>query len=563
MMKAVFYSFLVCFIAWCQATNDDSFGYASNITDNLKCVVVNKRNESHCSAPLGLNQTRKPCVVTFKDSDISAILELAKIKTTNIIDIDIKFQSNTRNQKVNKTRWVLTNKLGLEILAVFLFKQSLKMDTLGNLATDALNVGREAAQLAVTQNPPECILEKKLDDFLAVELLERLSFSGIENELCYKTPTDAWYSKCCKIKYFNYDKHGHLCYSRSARTKFVMVLETLFSVVSVLLLLAVIFEFYMVLYLPWQSECRNEWYHELNVSPMSLSSICSMLFWDEWGFIISVVRRMVLVFLVGYLLFLTQWRCSFVVLFSFWVFFILLSLGSNYMNFSAIKIVLKIELISSAVLFNYLLYYLHSVAILSTSGILLNILYLFPYITFMSVLLFYSLTFWRSVEAKYFTLKALIYDEIDNNDGDDDINRSDNGNDSCEDDYEIVCVVSKELYEKIRERLLPYKNYLFYFALKLFFMVGFCYIALSLVKIFQANGVCLYVQILTSLSLSAIPRLLNIVVSRKGDEEKAAWKKQLRVRVKQQVKRLTTRNPEYRKILLKKSLNDKLETELE
>ena len=86
-------------------------------------------------------------------------------------------------------------------------------------------------------------------------------------------------------------------------------------------------------------------------------------------------------------------------------------------------------------------------------------------------------------------------------------------------------------------------------------MVGFSYIALSLMKIFQGRDVYSAVQLLSSLSFGAVPYLLNIVFSRKGDEEKAAWKKQLRVRVKQQVIKLTTRNPEYLQILLKNSLN--------
>jgi hypothetical protein len=112
--------------------------------------------------------------------------------------------------------------------------------------------------------------------------------------------------------------------------------------------------------------------------------------------------------------------------------------------------------------------------------------------------------------------------------------------------------VSKELYDKIRERLLPYNVNLFYFALKLFFLVGFCYIALSFVKVFQEIDASPAVQLLTSLSFGALPYLLNIILSRKGDEEKAAWKRQLRVRVKHHVAKLTTNNLEFRQIILKR-----------
>ena len=695
MMDAIFYSYLVCLtlIAWCQATTDEnSFVHGPNITNNVQCVLVKKRNKSRYSTQLGTNETSKPCLLTFNDPDISAIFKLAQISTTNIVDIDIKFQSNTSNQEINETRWAWANKRGLDILSVFAIKQFVRMETAGrNLATRSLNVGREAAQLAVSENPPGCVLKENSTDFLAAELLKRLSFSGIKNKLCYKTSMDSWYSRCCKIKSFNYDRNGHQCYPRTVGTQFVRAFATLISVVSYFFVFSGgNFIFYMVVYLPWKSEFGSKWYHELNESPMSLSSIFSMLFWDGYGPYKSTVRRILLVTLVGYLNFSIRRIRSIlsVTLFCFWVFFIfvellgLLCAGSNQQKpsgyklciipkslFSAtlhlqgaislltmpfnikhwserlqrlhdstknflqsygcsntciqkgiyfllclfyipvtfvlcigvvfflffvpfipillshisnirnpVQMIHSVLFVNSALLFGDILYYLHLAAILCISGIFLNIVYFFPYITFISVLSFYAWNFWKSVEEKYFTLKALIYEEVEdinNNSNNDNTNsnndntnsnndnansnndntNSNNNNDgsnNCDDDYEIVCVVSKELYDKIRERLLPYDENLFYFAVKLFFMVGFSYIALSLVRIFQASDASPAVQVLTSLSFGAIPYLLNIAVSRKGDEEKAAWKKQLRVRVKQQVIKLTTRNPDYLRIHLKK-----------
>ena len=201
MMMAILYLLLIFFTVWCQATYEDSFGYPPNITNHRDCGPVDKRNESHLSPQLGTNQSQ-PCVVTFNDSDISAILKLARNKIINIVDI--KFQWNLSNNQIGKTHWVWTNRLGLEILS--LSQELSKMKMTGYLATKSLNVGRQVAQLAVLENPSKCVLKENSNDFLAMKLLKRLSFSGNESELCYKTQIDTWYLRCCKIKSFNDDK---------------------------------------------------------------------------------------------------------------------------------------------------------------------------------------------------------------------------------------------------------------------------------------------------------------------------------------------------------------------
>jgi hypothetical protein len=104
-------------------------------------------------------------------------------------------------------------------------------------------------------------------------------------------------------------------------------------------------------------------------------------------------------------------------------------------------------------------------------------------------------------------------------------------------------VLSKGLYNEIRERFLPYQDNLFYFALKLFFVIVFSYITLTLVNILQASDVSPAVQLLTTLSVGALPHLMNIVVAQKGEEEKNAWKKNLRTRVKPEVIKLAKKNP--------------------
>ncbi|CAB4002783.1 Hypothetical predicted protein, partial [Paramuricea clavata] len=55
--------------------------------------------------------------------------------------------------------------------------------------------------------------------------------------------------------------------------------------------------------------------------------------------------------------------------------------------------------------------YLPTLAISFFSGLILNIAYFIPYISFLSVLTFYSLNSWKTVEERYSTLKSLIHKE--------------------------------------------------------------------------------------------------------------------------------------------------------
>ena len=110
----------------------------------------------------------------------------------------------------------------------------------------------------------------------------------------------------------------------------------------------------------------------------------------------------------------------------------------------------------------------------------------------------------------------------------------------------IVCVVSKEVYDKVRERLLPYHGHgsLSCFALKVFCISSFSYIMLTLVRILQANDVSPTVQVLTTFGVSAFPCIMNMVAAKKGEGQNDAWKEQITRRVKPLVHGLTANNPE-------------------
>ena len=250
-----------------------------------------------------------------------------------------------------------------------------------------------------------------------------------------------------------------------------------------------------------------------------------------------------------------------------------------------------------------------SIAFSLLSGLFLNIVYFLPYAVYVSIIIFYSWLFWTSVEQRYVVLMRLIFDHNLNSNEDDDVsgnnssrnnnnsrnsdnnersnnnnnisrernnNSSSNGNTNCNrnsdsnrinnnnnsysnngsddngtcENTEIVCVVSKELYDDVRERLLPYHGVLFCYVMKAFGVSLFAYITLTLVRILQANDVSPTVQLLTTFSVSAFPYIMNTVAAKKGEEQNDNWKEQLKRRVKLLVDELTADNPGLRQTQL-------------
>jgi hypothetical protein len=220
---------------------------------------------------------------------------------------------------------------------------------------------------------------------------------------------------------------------------------------------------------------------------------------------------------------------------------------------------------------------LPSIAVSVLSGLTLNVVYFFPYVVYISIVMFYSWMFWTSVEQKYVVLLRSIFDSIignnesnNNNDSSNNnngnrnrymtsnntvntynINNINSGHDrgTCENN-KIVSVVSRKLYNDVRERLLPYHSNLFRFAMNVMSISVFAYIILTLVRVLQANDVSPTVQLLTTFSVSVFPYVMNTVASKKGDEQRDAWKEQLKHRVKPLVDELTTDKPDLREIQL-------------
>ena len=199
----------------------------------------------------------------------------------------------------------------------------------------------------------------------------------------------------------------------------------------------------------------------------------------------------------------------------------------------------------------YLLFLLFSVVIIILVimsfllGLFLNLIYFIPYFALFSVLTFYCYTYWKTMEEKYFVLKQLIYEacrEIQN------INNGCIPNRHPKPNEEVLLVVSRELYDKIREKLLPYDTNLFYCGLKMIWSIAFSLIIFALINMlneFNVTGL-----VVTTASLGVMPYIFNMVLSKTSEAKTKAWNDQLKMNVKYMVERLTREDPELGRTVL-------------
>ena len=637
--------------------------------------------DTHQINKFALNKTKTGCLLTVNESDLSLLEQLAESKVVHLTELNFQFASNISNSVFTKWRWWWMDRIGQEILSLLEMKDIFVHWT--------LDVGRETAGVKLLDDPPGCTInENDPGKFIAVTVLKLLSFNR-KKEMCFdRVSNQSTQTICCKITGRSRKKDPwswkSQCYvSVAARSEFVNILETMLSVYEYCLpVTGIALVVYFGIFLQWKNK-NNDNYYKLTESPMSLSSILSMLFWDGYGKFKSFVRRCLFMVVLGllfrqtkyfsYILF-TVYFLLWVVLFPFsslfkrlegtdqlhnilkpfrlsswflevfsaldhdindiylsarvnflgavnlitlpfnikrwktslltfsqhntpqtveysvlkkallhfktgvlclgYVFFIFImnvgfilvfmlncyySVIVKHVGTIASKTQSKFRLYTSsmqegACLF-LTLYFLSSslkiipyILISLLSGLALNVVYFFPYIVFISVLIFYSWMFWKAVEQQYVVLLKSIFDSNEDDDSNHNNNDNNNTNSYSQSDIDghskIVCVVSKEVYDKVRERLLPYHGSLSCFALKIFCISLFSYIMLTLVRILQANDVSPTVQVLTTFGVSAFPYIMNMVAAKKGEEQNDAWKEQIKRRVKPLVHGLTANNPE-------------------
>jgi hypothetical protein len=164
-------------------------------------------------------------------------------------------------------------------------------------------------------------------------------------------------------------------------------------------------------------------------------------------------------------------------------------------------------------------------------GLCLNLIYFIPYFAFFSVLTFYCCSFWKTMEEKYCVLKRLIYEACQ-----DKLNSVYIPNRDPKREEKVLPVVSKELYDNIREELLPYDTNLFYFVLKIFWSFVFSFGILQLINMLNEFNVTGVVQVVTTASLGIMPQIFNMVGLKTSEERKKAWEEKMELNVKLNVK---------------------------
>ena len=172
-------------------------------------------------------------------------------------------------------------------------------------------------------------------------------------------------------------------------------------------------------------------------------------------------------------------------------------------------------------------------------GLFLNLFHFIPFITFFSVLTFYCSTYWKTMEEKYLVLKQLIYEACRETQN---INNIPNRHPKPGE--KVLLVVSRELYDKIREEFLPYDTNLFYFGLKMFWAIAYSLGILALINMLNEFNVTGLVQVVTTASLGVMPHIFNMVRSKTSEAKTKAHNENLKLNVKYMVEELIREDPE-------------------
>ena len=199
------------------------------------------------------------------------------------------------------------------------------------------------------------------------------------------------------------------------------------------------------------------------------------------------------------------------------------------------------------------IFIVHTVSVMTSAiqsfllGLFLNLIYFIPYFAFFSCLTFYCGNFWKTMEEKYLVLKRLIYEECR------DIEHVNNGcipNRHLKREEKVLPVVSKELHDKIRGKLLPYDTNLFYFALKIFWAFAFSFGILNLIEMLNEFNVTGLVQVITTASLGVMPHIFNMIALKTSEEKKKAREEKLKLNVKYMVEDFVREDPELARTVL-------------
>ena len=171
-------------------------------------------------------------------------------------------------------------------------------------------------------------------------------------------------------------------------------------------------------------------------------------------------------------------------------------------------------------------------------GMLYNILHYLPHITFFSVFVYYSWNIWNAWELQQYTLQMQIYKELECNK----LQIEDIGDGT---QNEVVLVLSKKLYKKIEDKLLPFKKNIFLVLSKICILLLFMLIIYCAIFNFSDDELINEQRLLTSMGAVALSYFLNEFIANRQPSK--AWRKQIRKNVETMVKKLRTSDKELLK----------------
>ena len=114
-------------------------------------------------------------------------------------------------------------------------------------------------------------------------------------------------------------------------------------------------------------------------------------------------------------------------------------------------------------------------------------------------------------------------------------------------------MISRQFYDRIREKILPYNLILFNFFIKVFFVCLFAYFLFTIVRILNTANISGTVKVITTMSVSVVPHIFNVVAAKNNEEEEKAEKEVQKIKVKKLVSELTESTDQVYQIYMEMS----------
>ena len=560
----------------------------------LSSFVVSKHFNIKDESELDINTTlstlasttipvSKDCVLEMNENVISQIVELFNSNLVNVVIIHISFSNSSQSERVlsdfHLTLW--TNAGGEVLFAL--------ENIFSSVVPWTLEVGIRNFALNIKRSRKECVKrEKNIADFIlkdAQNIFLKISMTT-NHKVCSSLKvisTEKVFKSFCKItKLFSTIRLDSKCRDYIPWLTFHAFMSLFALLMGLMFLLVVIVK-----------SNRNPKflrYYTLEESvplPFAIS-------WESQVDIVFFIARFVFISICLYsyinlfLRFLLgQYMCSSSLRLTFFIFVCLLfyrclstlfyrccysfhTFISNTVNrlkpwIFRVKLVLgennkyccvSIKLVQVMIFFVYkssphvctavLILTIFYGAFSLMLGLFINLIYFISYFAFFSVLTFYCHTYCKTTEKKYFVLKRLIYEACRETQG---INNGCIPDRHLKPNEKVIPVVSKELYEKIREQLLPYNKNLLYFRLKMCWSFVFSYGIFKFAS--MQNEFAVGFQAVTTASLGVIPHILNMIASKVYEKRNKASHEKLKLNVKYMVEELIREDPKLAKTVKK------------